>query len=71
MKIRCLSCHLISDVQGAQSIANYEDVEITKKKCFVENMKITEYSVMGPFENMMYYTFDRHMTDSSFRDLIE
>ena len=26
---------------------------------------------MGPIENMMYYTLDRHMTDSSFRDLIE
>ena len=34
-------------------------------------MKITEDSVMVPFENMMYYTFDRHMTDSSFRNVIE
>ena len=34
-------------------------------------MKVTEDSVMVPFENMMYYTFDRHMTDSSFRNVIE
>ena len=61
----------ISDAQDAHFLPNYDDVVEEKKKCLPENIEITEDSAIVPLEDMMIHTFDRHMLDPSFREMVE
>ena len=60
----------ISDAQDAHFLPNYDDVVEEKKKCLPENIEITEDSAIVPLEDMMIHTFDRHMLDPSFKEMV-
>ena len=60
----------ISDTQEAHFLPNYDDVVEEKKKCLPENIEITEDSAIVPLDDMMTHTFDRHMLDPSFKEMV-